>query len=282
MRWLTPPRWPDILTGIYHMNNPEQLIALGERFSLEGKVALVTGAGSGIGLHFAQVLARAGAKVACVARRAERVEAVAAEIRDAGGQAYGCRMDVASQTSIAEALGRIESNLGPVEILINNAGLSDPAVFQEMTEQQWTSLLDVNLSGPFYVAQAVVKRLIATGKPGSIVNIASILGHLAYPAFINYGTTKAALIHMTRYMALDLLPHGIRVNAIAPGYFPSEMTNPFYESEAGKKEIANLPAKRLGRPEELDGPLLLLASEASSFMNGAVLTVDYGHSVRLS
>jgi NAD(P)-dependent dehydrogenase (short-subunit alcohol dehydrogenase family) len=117
--------------------------------------------------------------------------------------------------------------------------------------------------------------------PGSIINIASILGHLAYPAFLNYGTTKGALIHMTRYMALDLLPHSIRVNAIAPGYFPSEMTNPFYESEAGKKGIANLPAKRLGRLEELDGPLLL-ACEASSFMNGSVLTVDYGHSVRLS
>ena len=130
--------------------------------------------------------------------------------------------------------------------------------------------------------KAVVQRLIAAGKGGSIINIASILGHLAYPAFLNYGTTKGALIHMTRYMALDLLGHGIRVNAIAPGYFPSEMTNPFYESEAGIKEIANLPAKRLGRLEELDGPLLLLASDASSYMNGSVLTVDYGHSVRLS
>ncbi len=263
-------------------NNTQQLIALGERFALHGKVALVTGAGSGIGLHFAQTLARAGASVACVARRAERVEAVAADIRAAGGQAYGCRMDVADRDSIAQGLDLIERNLGPVDILVNNAGLSNPAVFQDMSEEQWTSLLDVNLSGPFHVAQAVVRRLIAAGKPGSIINIASILGHLAYPAFVNYGTTKAALIHMTRYMALDLLAHDIRVNAIAPGYFPSEMTNPFYESEAGKKEIANLPAKRLGRPEELDGPLLLLASNASSFINGSVLTVDYGHSVRLS
>lgn len=254
-----------------------------KRFSLEGRVALVTGAGSGLGERMAHVLAAAGAKVACVARRVERVEAVAAAIRDAGGQAMACRMDVGDRSSLGPALDAIEARFGgPVEILINNAGATDPTVFYEMTEAQWTSVLDVNLSGPFYVTQVVAQRLIAAGKGGSIINIASILGHLAYPNFINYGTTKGALIHMTRYMALDLLPHGIRVNAIAPGYFPSEMTNPFYESEAGKKEIANLPAKRLGRPEELDGPLLLLASEASSYMNGSVLTVDYGHSVRLS
>jgi len=264
------------------MSEPQVSSAIAQRFSLAGRVALVTGAGSGIGLHFAHTLAAAGAKVACVARRADRVEAVAAQIRDRGGQAIGCRMDVADPASINEALNHIEGQLGRADILINNAGLSNPAAFQEMTDVQWTSLLDVNLSGPFYVAQAVARRLIAAGQPGSIINIASILGHMAYPAFLNYGTTKGALIHMTRYMALDLLAHGIRVNAIAPGYFPSEMTNPFYESEAGKKEIANLPAKRLGRLEELDGPVLLLASEASSYMNGSVLTVDYGHSVRMS
>lgn len=253
------------------------------RFSLEGRVALVTGSGSGIGERMAHVLAAAGARVACVARRVERVEAVAQAIRDADGQAMACRMDVADKASIGPALDAIEAHFGqPVEILVNNAGLSNPTVFQQMSDEQWTSLLDVNLSGPYYAAQAVVQRLIAAGKGGSIINIASILGHLAYPAFLNYGTTKGALIHMTRYMALDLLAHGIRVNAIAPGYFPSEMTNPFYESEAGIKEIANLPAKRLGRLEELDGPLLLLASDASSYMNGSVLTVDYGHSVRLS
>ncbi len=253
------------------------------RFSLEGRVALVTGSGSGIGERMAHVLAAAGARVACVARRIERVEAVAQAIRDAGGQALACRMDGADKASIGPALDAIEAHFGqPVDILVNNAGLSNPTVFQQMSDEQWISLLDVNLSGPYYAAQAVVQRLITAGKGGSIINIASILGHLAYPAFLNYGTTKGALIHMTRYMALDLLGHGIRVNAIAPGYFPSEMTNPFYESEAGIKEIANLPAKRLGRLEELDGPLLLLASDASSYMNGSVLTVDYGHSVRLS
>lgn len=264
------------------MTEYDRLSDIGKRFSLKDKVAVVTGAGSGIGKHVAIVLAEAGAKVACVARRAERVEAVAADIRSAGAQAFACRMDVADGNSIRGALGSIEERLGLVDILINNAGLSSPAAFQEMSNEQWTSLLDVNLSGPFRVAQEVARRLIAAGKPGSIINIASILGHLAYPAFINYGTTKGALIHMTRYMALDLLPHAIRVNAIAPGYFPSEMTNPFYETAAGKKEIEHLPAKRLGRLDELDGPLLLLASDASSYMNGSVVTVDYGHSIRLS
>ncbi|ENO87274.1 SDR family NAD(P)-dependent oxidoreductase [Thauera linaloolentis] len=254
-----------------------------KRFSLEGRVALVTGAGSGLGERMAHVLAAAGARVVCAARRVERVEAVAEAIRAAGGKAMACRMDVGDKASIGAALDAVEARFGsPAHILVNNAGGTDPTAFHQMTEAQWTSLLDVNLSGPFYVTQAVAQRLIAAEQGGAIINIASILGHLAYPNFINYGTTKGALIHMTRYMALDLLPYGIRVNAIAPGYFPSEMTNPFYESEAGKKEIANLPAKRLGRLEELDGPLLLLASEASSFMNGSIVTVDYGHSIRLS
>jgi NAD(P)-dependent dehydrogenase (short-subunit alcohol dehydrogenase family) len=151
-----------------------------------------------------------------------------------------------------------------------------------MTDEQWSSVLDVNLSAPYRVSREMCQRLIAKEQPGTIIHIASILGHLAKAMFLNYGTTKGALIHLTRYMALDMLQHGIRVNAIAPGYFPSEMTNPFFESEADKEEIGKLPAKRLGRLEELDGPLLLLASQAGSHMNGSVLTVDYGHSIRLT
>lgn len=252
------------------------------RFSLQGRVALVTGAGSGLGAHFARVLAEEGARVVCVARRLERVEAVAANIRENGGEAMACVMDVTDCESIRLAFDTVEREFGTIDVLINNAGLSDPAPFEEMTRMQWTSLLDANLSGPFFVAQEMARRLIAAGQPGSIINIASILGQLARYAFLNYGTTKAALIHLTQAMALDLMPHSIRVNAIAPGFFPSEMTNPFYESEAGQREIAGLPPKRLGRHEELDGPLLLLASEASSYMSGSVVTVDSGHSIRLS
>lgn len=262
------------------MNNNNASVQ--NRFSLEGRVALVTGAGTGLGAHFARVLAEAGAQVACVGRRVERVETVAAGIRARGGEAFACAMDVTDSVSIKQAYDQIEGEFGQVNVLVNNAGLSDPAPFEEMSRNQWTSLLDANLSGPFFVAQEMAKRLIVAGKPGSIVNIASILGHLAKDKFVNYGTTKAGLIHMTQYMALDLVPYSIRVNALAPGYFPSEMTNPFYESEAGKREIDNLPPKRLGRHDELDGPLLLLASDASSYMSGSVVTVDAGHSIRLS
>lgn len=253
-----------------------------ERFSLKGRVALVTGASSGFGAHFAAVLAQAGAKVAVAARRADRIESVVRDIREQGGDAFAVEIDVASRDSINGAFDQVEAKFGTVDIAVNNAGLSAPAPFAEMSDTQWTSVLDVNLNGPYHVSQEMARRLIAAGKPGAIVNIASILGKLAKDNFANYGVTKGALIHLTQYMALDLLPHGIRVNAIAPGYFPSEMTNPFFESDAGKREIANLPSKRLGRLEELDGALLLLASDASSYINGSTLTVDYAHSVRLS
>lgn len=253
-----------------------------QRFSLQGRVALVTGASSGFGAHFAAVLAQAGAKVAVAARRADRIEQVVRDITGQGGTAFACEIDVADRASINRAFDLIQDKLGVVDIAINNAGLSAPAPFPEMSEAQWTSVLEVNLSGPYHVSQEMARRLIARKQPGTIVNIASILGKQAKERFINYGVTKGGLINLTEYMALDLLPHGIRVNAIAPGYFPSEMTNPFFESEAGKREIANLPPKRLGRLEELDGALLLLASEASSYISGSTLTVDCGHSVRLS
>ncbi len=253
-----------------------------QRFSLQGRVALVTGASSGFGAHFAAVLAQAGAKVAVAARRVDRIEQVVRGITEQGGTAFACEIDVADRASINRAFDLIQEKLGVVDIAINNAGLSAPAPFPEMSEAQWTSVLEVNLSGPYHVSQEMARRLIARKQPGTIVNIASILGKQAKENFINYGVTKGALINLTEYMALDLMPHGIRVNAIAPGYFPSEMTNPFFESEAGKREIANLPPKRLGRLEELDGALLLLASEASSYISGSTLTVDCAHSVRLS
>jgi NAD(P)-dependent dehydrogenase (short-subunit alcohol dehydrogenase family) len=264
------------------IESPGTPVQAADRFSLAGRVALVTGASSGLGAHFADVLAGAGAKVACVARRTDRVQATAAAIKARGGKAHACAIDVTDAASIARAFDEVEEALGTVDLLVNNAGATAPAPFPEMTPEHWHPVLDVNLSGPYHVSQAMARRLIARGLPGAIINIASILGHLAYLNFTSYGTTKGALIHLTRYMALDMLQHGIRVNAIAPGYFPSEMTNPFFESEAGKEEIGKLPAKRLGRLEELDGPLLLLASQAGSYMNGSVLTVDYGHSIRLT
>lgn len=252
------------------------------RFSLEGRCALVTGASSGFGEHFAQVLAAAGAKVACAGRRRDRLQQTVARIGDAGGSALAVEMDVGKPDSIAAAFDEIEKTLGTVDVLVNNAGASEYAPFPEMSEAQWSGVLDTNLNGPWRVSREMSRRLIAAGRPGRIINIASITGLLAKGMLVNYGTSKAALLHLTRELAMTLLPHRIQVNALAPGYFPTDMTNWFYETDAGKAEIAALPAQRLGRLDELDGPLLLLASDASSYINGAVIPVDYGHSVRLS
>jgi len=253
-----------------------------KRFSVTGRVALVTGAGSGIGAHLATMLAAQGAKVAVVGRRLDRLEEVAETIRASGGTAMAGVMDVSDRHSIKQSFDEIEAGLGVVDVLVNNAGQTSRTSFVEMQDEEWTSVIDVNLSAPYFVSKEMAVRLIAKGQQGSIVNIASILGKGAMQNFSSYGTSKGALIHLTKYLAMDLLPHHIRVNAIAPGYFPSEMTNPFFESELGQQAIASLPPKRLGRLEELDGALLLLASEAGSYINASTITVDYGHSERLS
>lgn len=253
-----------------------------QRFSVAGRIALVTGGGTGIGAHFAAVLAAAGAKVAVAGRRLGRLEDVAGAINHAGGKAVASVMDVSDRDSIRHAFDDIEARLGTVDLLVNNAGQTSRTSFVEMSEEEWTSVIDVNLSAPYFVSKEMAKRLIARGQPGAIVNIASILGKGAMPNFSSYGTSKGALIQLTKYLALDLLPNGIRVNAIAPGYFPSEMTDPFFESDLGKQAIASLPPKRLGRLNELDGPLLLLASDAGSYINATTITVDYAHSERLS
>lgn len=253
-----------------------------DRFSLAGRIALVTGATGDFGAHFVRVLVSAGAAVACAGRRKEKLDELVGSIRAGGGKACAIPMDVLDAASVAKAFDAVEAALGTVDVLVNNAGLSEAAPFPEMTSEQWRRVLDTNLDGPWQVSREMCRRLIAKGKPGRIVNIASITGVLAKGMFANYGTSKAALIHLTKQMAMDLLPHRIQVNALAPGYFPTDMTNWFFETDVGKAEIANLPAQRLGRLDELDGPLLLLSSQASSYINGAVITVDYGHSVRLS
>lgn len=256
--------------------------ALMERFSLAGRTALVTGASGDFGAFFARTLGEAGARVVCAARRAEKLEEVVRALKDDGIEATAVSIDVGDATSIAQAFDAAEQAMGTVDVLVNNAGQSDVAPVPDMTEAQWQQVLDINLSGPWRVSSEMARRLVAAGRGGTIVNIASIMGLLAKPMFSNYGTSKAGLMQLTRQLAMDLLPHGIRVNALAPGFFPTDMTNWFFETEAGKAEVANLPPQRLGRIDELGGPLLLLASEASSYMNGAVVNVDYGHSSRLS
>jgi NAD(P)-dependent dehydrogenase (short-subunit alcohol dehydrogenase family) len=253
-----------------------------DRFSLAGRTALITGAASGLGEHFAGVLATAGARVVCAARRVERIEAVARNIVNHGGEALACAIDVERRDSVVAAFDAIDRQFGCIDVLINCAGQATLGSFTELTEVQWMTGVNVNVNGVWRTSQEMVKRLVAAKRGGAIVNIASIVGLLGKPMFANYGATKAALLQLTRNMALDLLQHGIRVNALAPGYFASEMTSWYFETEAGKREIESLPAQRLGRLDELDGPLLLLASDAGSYVNGAYLTVDFGHSARLS
>ena len=251
------------------------------RFSLQGRVALVTGAASGIGAHLAYVLAEAGAAVAVTARRRDRIGEVATKIQKAGGKSVAVPMDVTDAASVRTAFGRVETEFGVVEVLVNNAGIAAVAPFVEMTDEQWDGVLDVNLDGVRRVSQLAAQRLIAAGRSGSIVNVSSALGLGVVPNHASYVTSKAACIQLTRAMALELWPKGIRVNALAPGFLQTELNDEFFASEAGRAYVKRTPPGRLGQMEELAGPLLLLASDAGSFMNGSVVVVDAGHSIRL-
>jgi NAD(P)-dependent dehydrogenase (short-subunit alcohol dehydrogenase family) len=255
---------------------------LADLFSLDDRVALVTGAASGFGAHFAGTLAKAGASVVCLARRADRIEEIAEHIRATGGKAIAFAADVTDGDAVEKAYDAAEAAFGTVDILVNSAGTSSPALLQDTTEEQWSRIMDVSLRAVWQVSRVAARRLAAADKPGNIVNIASILAGLTKPGFGPYGVAKAGVVQLTRAMALDFMDLGIRANAIAPGYFSTEMTAWFFETEQGRREIELLPSHRLGEIAELDGALLLLAGRASSYMTGSVITVDGGHSVRLS
>lgn len=245
-------------------------------FSLTGQVALVTGASSGLGRHFARVLARAGAKVAVAARRTDRLGALAEELTAAGGHAFPVALDVTDQASITAAFGAAEAALGPVSILVNNAGVPSHSMFLQTTQQEWRDTLSVNLDGVFAVGQEAAARMAKARNGGSIINIASIMGFANAKTLAPYCASKAAVLSLTRSMALELARDRIRVNAIAPGYFSTEINAGFTDTEPGKKMVARIPMRRFGNLPDLDGPLLLLASDAGRFMTGSVLTVDGG------
>jgi NAD(P)-dependent dehydrogenase (short-subunit alcohol dehydrogenase family) len=246
-------------------------------FSLAGRTALVTGASSGLGRHFAKVLAAAGASVAIAARRVDRLDQLAGEISAAGGKAAAVAMDVTDPASVRAAFDAAQEALGPIGILVNNAGVPSHSWFLQTTEQEWRDVLAVNLDGVFRVGQEAARRMAASGQGGSIINITSILGFAVLKTLAPYSASKAAVISLTRSMALELARDRIRVNAIAPGYFATEINADFWQTDAGRKMIRSIPFGRLGRMEELDGPLLLLASDAGSFMSGTTITVDGGH-----
>jgi NAD(P)-dependent dehydrogenase (short-subunit alcohol dehydrogenase family) len=244
---------------------------------LSGKVALVTGASSGIGEHFAHTLARNGARVILAARRVERLEAVATEIRAGGRQAASLRLDVSSIASISKAVKEAEGIFGPIDILVNNSGLAigKPAI--EQTEEDWDRVLDTNSRGAFFMATCCARRMIEAKRPGSIINIASILGLRQAGMVAPYAASKAALIQLTKTLALELARHDIRVNAIAPGYIESDLNREWFASEPGQALVRRIPQRRLGAVTDLDGALLLLASEAARYMTGSVIVVDGGH-----
>jgi NAD(P)-dependent dehydrogenase (short-subunit alcohol dehydrogenase family) len=246
-------------------------------FSLDGQTALVTGASSGLGAHFARVLAKAGAKVAIAARRVDRLEALASEIRAAGGIAVPVSLDVTDAASVTAAFGAAETALGPVSVLINNAGIPSHTPFLKTTEAEWRDVMAVNLDGVFRVGQEAARRMAARGQGGSIVNIASIAGYAVMKTLAPYCVSKAGVVQLTKAMALELARNNIRVNAIAPGYFKTEFNEAFWETDAGKRMISRIPFARLGVLDDLNGPLLLLASDAGRFMTGSIVTVDGGH-----
>jgi NAD(P)-dependent dehydrogenase (short-subunit alcohol dehydrogenase family) len=246
---------------------------------LDGKVALVTGAFSGLGRHFAHTLASAGAAVALAGRRIDEGTALAADMRSAGHRVVAVRMDVASRESVARALDEARAALGPIDVLVNNAGVALTQPFLDVGDDDWRAILAVNLDGAFRVAQEVARRMRDAKRAGSIVNVASIAGLRVAAQIAPYAASKAALIQLTKAMALELARHSIRVNAIAPGYVETPLNRDFFATEAGQALVKRIPQRRLGRPQDLDAPLLLLASDASAYMTGAVVVVDGGHTV---
>ncbi len=248
-----------------------------DRFSLAGKRALVTGASSGLGTHFAKVLAGAGADLVLAARRRDRLEALAAEIARQGRRADVVVMDVTETASVEAAFAGIAASGPPADIVMNNSGLSREDWIVGMDEADWDLVMETNLKGAWRVAKAAAGALIAADKPGSIINTASITAHRPSQLIGAYAASKAAVLHLTRVMALEWARHGIRVNSLSPGYFETEINNQYLGTEAAEKMVRRIPMRRLGLVDELAGPVLLLASDAGSYITGADLAVDGGH-----
>jgi NAD(P)-dependent dehydrogenase (short-subunit alcohol dehydrogenase family) len=244
---------------------------------LAGRVALVTGATSGLGRHFATVLAAAGAIVAATGRRREALDGLVAEVAAAGGRCLGIGMEVTDPESVRTAVAEVEAQAGRApDIVVNNAGITVTKPAIDLTPQEWSSVIDTNLTGCFTVAQAAARRMRGQGG-GSIVNIASILGQRVAGMVAPYAASKAGLIQLTKALALEWARDGIRVNALAPGYIETDLNRDFFAGEAGQRMVKRIPQRRLGRMADLDGPLLLLCSDASAYMTGSVLDVDGGH-----
>ncbi len=251
---------------------------------LREKIALVTGASSGLGAQFARVLAVNGAQVILAARRVERLQELRAEIESQGGAADVVALDVSDLESIAAAIAKVEAENGPIDILVNNAGVSTVARLTDVTAVDYDFMFNTNVKGAFFVAQEVAKRMIGRAKQqqnfrGRIVNIASVAAFKVLSQIGVYCMTKAAVVHMTRAQAAEWGRYGINVNAICPGYIRTEINDTHWDTEAGQKLVNMLPRKRIGEPNDLDSLLLMLVADESQFINGAIVTADDGLSV---
>ncbi len=246
-------------------------------FDLNGRVALITGASSGLGRHFAQTLAQAGARVAIAARRTDKLAAVVDEIHAAGGVAIAVPINVADRSSVIAALDAVVAQLGSIDVLVNNAGVTDTKRPLDYTDADWASVISTNLTGAWIVAQETARRMVEMKRAGSIINITSILASRVAGGVTPYCASKAGLKHLTQALALELARYDIRVNSLAPGYFATDLNQAFLASESGQKFKERIPARRFGEYANLDGPLLLLASSASAYMTGSEIVVDGGH-----
>jgi 3-oxoacyl-[acyl-carrier protein] reductase len=252
-----------------------------DMFSLKGRVALVTGASSGLGVQFARALSDNGAAVALVARRADRLKSLQNEIEEKGGRAVAIEADVTDHAAVVRAFDAAEKAFGTVTILVNNAGIAHGGRAVEMPPEEWRKVLSTNLDAVFFWAQEAARRLLAAKKQGAIVNIASVLGLAVSKGAVAYAAAKAGVVQVTRALAVELAFKGVRVNAIAPGWFVTEMNNEYLTGEAGAAIKREIPMGRFGNPGDLDGALLLLVSDAGSYITGATVVVDGGQVVQI-
>ena len=246
-----------------------------DRFLLDGRLVLVTGASSGLGTHFAQLLAGAGARVALAARRTDKLQSVVDAITQAGGQARAYSLDVTSAASVRECLDAIAA-WGVPDVVVNNAGVTVTRPLLEQTEEDFDHVLDTNLKGCWLVATEAARRMVAAGQGGAIVNVASILGERVAGGVAPYAISKAAVVQATKAMALEWGRYGINVNALCPGYIDTEINHHHWQTEQGQKLVSMLPRKRVGQPQDLDALIVMLASDQSHFINGSVIAADDG------